>query len=151
MSGAASAPVSVGLDPFGASGQGGGQRQVEDRDSLPLASRDTDGDDAIVSKFHSRDRDGDTEDLGSERKRQVLVEQREESRQFLVVVVAINGGFRDQGVQLLAGEPWGPGSRAPRGRRSGAPTTQDETSVQGASPCFDSPPVSPRLGKGVPR
>lgn len=77
-------PVPVRLDPFHARWSGHGQRQVENRNALPLTASNADGNNAIV--FGDVDPDDlylDSKDRRLEGQREVLFEHREEPGRLL--------------------------------------------------------------------
>ena len=144
-------PVSVGMDPLDTSGRGDRQGKVEDRNSLSLAPRDTDGDDAVVRQFDPLDGDGHAENFRREGEREVLLDQRVKTGQLFVVAVGIDGRLGDQGIELLPGEVR-PSSGGSGGRRpSRAATFQVKTFGEVATTLFTDSPFGSERGESAIR
>src|SRR5881628_1902386 len=94
-------PTAVRLDPFRAHGRRLGQREVEDRKRLAVATPPADRDDLLVPvQADALYGDGNSEDNSLERDRQVVVDHREPACDLLRLVVAVDRRRLDHLLEL---------------------------------------------------
>jgi hypothetical protein len=88
-------------------GSGRGQRKIEDRDRLPVATPLADGDDLRARvQVDTLDGDRHPEHRRLERPRQVLVQHRESARRLLRLAVGVDGRPLDHVLELRLADAW---------------------------------------------